>query len=127
MAEGVKFIRVHGRVVPIKGKGSAPKGVSKRYGAKTQNPKSKSIGEKKGAAIGAVAGAAVALKHFKSKTATAASLFAPFVGAVIGAGIGGIKHYSHAKGYSNSQMAEYAARDGMSASEKRLLKKKKKK
>mgnify|MGYP000918136117 CR=1 FL=1 len=127
MAGDVKFIRVHGRVVPIKGKGSAPKGVSKRYGVKTQKPKSVSLGEKKGAAIGAAIGAGVALKRFKSKTATGVSLLAPFIGAVIGTGIGATKFYKHAKGHSDKQMAEYAARDGMSASEKRMLKKKKKK
>lgn len=52
MASDVKFIRVRGRIVPLKGKGSAPKGISKRYGAKTQKPKAKTIGEKRGATIG---------------------------------------------------------------------------
>ena len=58
---GVKFIRVNGRVVPIKGEGSAPKGsgVSKRYGAKPEKAKpSKSIGVAKGAYAGATFGAA---------------------------------------------------------------------
>ena len=64
----MKFIRVNGRVVPIKGEGSAPKGsgISKRYGAKQERAKpAKQIGVGKGAAFGAVAGLASSIYNKK--------------------------------------------------------------
>jgi len=102
----MKFIRVNGRVVPIKGEGSAPKGsgVSKRYGAKKERAKpAKQIGIAKGAAFGAAAGAA--LKKFGSGSVKGAA-----IGAAIGAVVGSVKLYKKKRGESAKQLAKRAGK-----------------
>lgn len=102
----MKFIRVNGRVIPVKGEGSAPKGsgVSKRYGAKKERAKSaKQIGIAKGASFGAVAGAA--LKKFGTGSIKAAA-----IGAAAGAVIGSVKFYKKKRGESDKQLAKRAGK-----------------
>jgi phage tail tape-measure protein len=102
MAEGVRFVRVNGRVVPLKGKGSAPQGTSKRYGAKREITKTKQIGVGKGAAAGALAGIAATWKNPNPKMALKATL----LGALGGAALGSIKVMKKGKGESNKQVAK---------------------
>lgn len=105
MANDVRFIRVNGRVVPVKGKGSAPKGVSKRYGAKREKPKVKSIGVAKGAAVGTLASSIFARpKHIKSYIAAVAA------GGIAGAAIGSLKFTKRGKGESKTQLAKRVAK-----------------
>jgi len=134
----MKFIRVNGRVVPIKGDGSAPKGsgISKRYGAKPEKAKpSKSIGVGTGAANGAIlaAGAFSATELYrigkqaksivdarKSGIATIGKITKPAsigklakvaaIGAIVGAAIGSVKIYKKKRGESNAQMAKRAGK-----------------
>jgi hypothetical protein len=125
MSREVRFIRVNGRVVPIKAKGSAPKGVSKRYGAKREKPPIKSIGVGRGAVAGAVAGTFAksgsdlvsnlrytkgevgsSLKNaFRASNFSSGSLKNAAIGAFIGATIGSIKYTKRGKGESNKQVA----------------------
>ncbi len=58
----VKFIRRNGRIIPIRGKGSAPKGVSKRYGAKREKPKVHGLTNMQRNAVTATGAAVGALK-----------------------------------------------------------------
>jgi hypothetical protein len=106
MTDGVKFVRIHGRVVPLKGKGSAPAGVSKRYGAKRENPKVKSLGAGKGAVIGVLSGLAATWKQRSIKSAAiGVGLF-----ALAGAGLGAsIKSTKKGKGESDEQASRRVA------------------
>lgn len=124
----MKFIRVHGRVVPVKDKGSAPKGsgISKRYGAKKERAKpAKQIGVAKGAAFGAAAGLASSVYKKKSVTNVVGSgIFkhtsklalkkgfgvAAALGALAGAAIGSIKVYKKKRGESDMQAAKRAGK-----------------
>jgi hypothetical protein len=125
MSGGVKFVRINGRVVPLHGKGSAPDGASKRYGAKREITKPKQIGVQRGAQIGLIAGAfskhaadfasnmkftrgavgpsiknAFRKQNFNSKMLAGAAM-----GTVIGAAIGSMKFYRAGKGESDKQLA----------------------
>lgn len=124
----MKFIRVNGRVVPIKGEGSAPKGsgVSKRYGAKPERAKpAKQIGVAKGAAFGAVAGLASSIykkktvssivgsgifKHTSKLALKKGYGFAAAIGAIAGAAVGSIKVYKKKRGESDMQAAKRAGK-----------------
>lgn len=127
MSGDVKFIRVGGRVIPIKGKGSAPSGISKRYGAKREKPKPKQVGVAKGAAVGAAAGAAFRFAqqsgHVLRKMGTSAGNSAAFKWSVkqslrnksgilktaafasaIGAALGSVKVWKKGKGENDKQL-----------------------
>jgi len=99
--QGVKFVRIHGRIVPIKGKGSAPKGVSKRYGAKRQVTKSSSLGAGVGLAIGSAAGTV-----FGRRSSLAGMAFNAAIGGLSGAFLGKIKVGKKGKGESDKQAAD---------------------
>ena len=129
----VKFIRVRGRVIPVKGKGSAPKGVSKRYGAKREKPKAKSLGIAEGAKLGASLGFLVTgtkdlmtmaykgnqqLKAAKAGLSTVGGVRVPsfkksvkgtIIGAIAGAAIGSLKFSRKGKGESNAQASKRIA------------------
>lgn len=107
----VKFIRKGGRIIPIKGKGSAPKGVSKRYGAKRQKPKVKKLSGGKraaittfGTAVGALAGGGV------SKGKLKLSVLGGLAGGILARGLSGITYTKRGKGESKKQLAKRLAK-----------------
>lgn len=134
---GVRFARIHGRIVPLKGKGSAPNGVSKRYGAKRDLPKPTSPGIANGALFGATTALQVNLgldalegvnrglrAHKMGMTAKGAVkhglktiLKAPLfnfkllaLGTGVGAVLGAATYARRGKGESNSQLASRMAK-----------------
>lgn len=105
----VRFVRIKGRVVPIRGKGSAPKGsgISKRYGAKREKPPVKKVFGKHGAAIGTIAGGvAGAAFGLRKKGTLIDGLLGGAIGAFAGGGVGGVTKTKKAKGESSSQIAK---------------------
>lgn len=121
----VRFVRINGRVIPLRGKGSAPKGVSKRYGAKREIPKGRSLGMGAGSAIGSAIGFASSLSLNKVTSSLTgkstrsiglaygkrASAKHAILGASIGAFIGSMRFIKRGKGESNKQLALRASGD----------------
>jgi hypothetical protein len=102
----MKFIRVHGRVVPLRGSGSAPTGISKRYGARREEPKQVGGGIKgiaKGALIGIGMNTAINAA-FKKPLGTHAGIMAG-----LGMASGSISVFKHGKGMGKMQMAKLAS------------------
>lgn len=109
----VRFIRRNGRVIPIRGKGSAPKGsgISKRFGPKDQKkPPVKKVFGKHGGAVGTALGAAAGAKFGLRKGGTLVEgLLGGTLGALAGGGIGGLKKTKRAKGETSRQTAKRVA------------------
>lgn len=98
-----KFVRIHGRIVPIHGKGSAPSGVSKRYGGQKKKPAIKKLSGIQRAAVASVGAAAGALLSRGKGIGKLA--FGTAIGAIVGTGISGIKLTKRAKGESTRQLS----------------------
>jgi hypothetical protein len=111
-----RFIRVKGRIVPIRGKGGASGAKKKK--AKNPGTNTKKIfgrqSEKKGKALGNVIGGSLAF----SGSALTRSLpgvivrtaLGALVGGVIGRAIGGITHAKRKKGESKESLAKRVSR-----------------
>jgi hypothetical protein len=105
----VKFVRIHGKVVPLKGKGSAPGGVSKRYGAKREKPRVKKVGAAEGAlrVAGTMAGINLVSRAFTGRPVFSLGNLA--AGAIAGAAVGSISTTRRGKGESYAQAARRAS------------------
>lgn len=106
---GVKFIRVRGKVVPIRGDGSAPKGagISKRYGAKKEKaPPVKRLPKIAQRAIQAagIAGGALALRG-----SAASAISGALIGGVFGHSLSQIGFTKKARGETPNETSFRAA------------------
>lgn len=109
----MKFIRKNGRIIPISGDGSAPKGsgVSKRYGIKKDEPKINKLNGIQKASITSVGAAAGALLSRGKGLANLA--FGTSIGVLVGHGIGSISFTKKGKGESSKQLANRIRKTGI--------------